>query len=50
MSADYTNYFNETYEKEWAWEIKFIHPVQNDHSVVYKITNDKQIIFLYASE
>jgi len=36
ISATYTNYFQEKYEEEWAWRIEFIHPVQNDHSVVYK--------------
>ena len=50
ISVSYTNYFNGAYEKEWAWKIKFVHPIQNDHSVVYKVTNDKQLIFLYATE
>jgi len=49
ISAEYTNRFEESKEKEWAWKIIFIHPVQNDHSVVYKVTDDKQIIFLYGS-
>ena len=48
-SASYTNYFQERYEKESAWRIEFTHPVQNDHSVVYKVTNQKQLIFLYAT-
>lgn len=50
ISAQYTNYFNEKYEKEWAWKIEFVHPVQNDHSVIYKVRNNKEIIFLYATE
>lgn len=50
ISAGYTNYFQEKYEKEWAWRIEFIHPVQNDHSVVYKVTNQQRVIFLYATE
>ena len=50
ISAQYTNYFNEKYEKEWAWKIKFVHPVQNDHSLLYKVRNNKEIIFLYATE
>lgn len=50
ISAIYSNYFQEKYEKEWAWRIKFTHPVQNDHSVVYKVTNQKQVIFIYATE
>lgn len=50
ISAEYANYFKETRQKEWAWKITFIHPVQTDHSVVYKVTDDKQVIFLYASE
>ena len=48
--AVYTNYFREAYEKEWAWKITFVHPGQNDHSVVYKVTADKQVNFLYGSE
>lgn len=50
ISAQYTNYIDEEYQKDWSWIIKFIHPVQNDHSVVYKVTNDKEIILLYVSE
>tara|TARA_Y100000031_G_scaffold72626_1_gene80216 strand:- start:456 stop:806 length:351 start_codon:yes stop_codon:yes gene_type:complete len=50
ISAQYTNCFNEKYQEEWAWKIKFVHPIQNDHSVVYKVTNNKEIIFLYGSE
>jgi len=50
ISAIYTNYFQEKYQNEWAWRIDFTHPVQNDHSVVYKVTNQKQVIFLYATE
>jgi len=50
ISAQYTNYFNEKYEKEWAWKIEFVHPVQNDHSLLYKVRNNKEIIFLYATE
>ncbi len=50
MSANYTKYFNDKIEKNWAWKIVFVHPVQNDHSVVYKITDDKNVIFLYATE
>jgi len=50
ISAIYTNYFQEKYESEWAWRIDFTHPAQNDHSVAYKVTNQKQAIFLYATE
>jgi len=50
VSAEYTNYFGGKHQPEWAWKIRFIHPVQNDHSVTYKVTNDRQVIFLNASE
>ncbi|MFZ2356858.1 MAG: hypothetical protein WAW67_03420 [Candidatus Omnitrophota bacterium] len=30
----------------WAWEIRIIHPIANDISITYKITNSKQIIEL----
>ncbi len=50
ISAEYTNYFKQGYQKEWAWKIKFIHPVQNDHSVIYKVTNDREVMFVGASE
>jgi hypothetical protein len=49
-SVRYTSNFNGELDKEWAWEVKFIHPLQNDHSVAYKVTNDRKIILLYASE
>lgn len=46
--SDSTN--NEKYLEKvkdyWAWEIKIIHPVANDISVTYKITNSKQVIEL----
>lgn len=50
ISAQYTNDFNNHADEEWGWRIKFQHPIQNDHSLLYKITNDRKIVFLYASE
>lgn len=50
ISARYTNNFDDKTDKEWGWKIEFLHPVQNDHSLLYKITNDKKVIFLHASE
>lgn len=51
VAIEYTNDFTQTPEdKEWAWKIMFIHPAQNDHHIVYKVTNDKQVVFLYGSE
>ena len=50
ISAVYTNRFKETPEEEWGWKIMFIHPVQNDHSVVYKVADNREVIFLYGSE
>ena len=49
-SVQYTNNFNSGVDKDWAWKIEFIHPLQNDHSVAYKVTNDGKITFLYATE
>jgi len=43
LSAQYTNYFMEEYQNEWAWKIRFVHPIQNDHSVTYKVTNNGEI-------
>ena len=48
--AQYTNDFNGKAGNEWGWKIKFQHLVQNDHSLVYKISNDGKVIFLYATE
>lgn len=28
----------------------FVHPVANDHSVEYKVTSDRKVVFLGASE
>ncbi len=49
ISAEYTNYSNQEYQKDWFWKIKFVHPVQNDHSIIYKVTNDKKVVFISAS-
>ncbi|MBP7216381.1 MAG: hypothetical protein KBA46_03745 [Candidatus Omnitrophica bacterium] len=50
VCAEYTNRFNEDIEPVWAWKIRFVHPIYNDHSLVYKVTNDRQVIFIAASE
>jgi len=34
----------------WAWKIRFVHPIANDHSVEYKVTGGKEVVFLGASE
>ncbi|HPL83052.1 MAG TPA: hypothetical protein PLJ15_02145 [Candidatus Omnitrophota bacterium] len=48
--AQYTNDFNDKADNEWGWKIKFQHLAQNDHSLVYKISDDGKVIFLYATE
>lgn len=48
--ARYTNLFDGKRGKTWAWQIRFVHPVQNDHAVEYKVTGDRKVIFLSASE
>ena len=50
ISAEYTNDFNSENQKEWAWKIIFVHPLANDHTITYKITNDKNITEIYISE
>lgn len=50
ICAIYTNTFNKGEEKEWGWKITFIHPQYNDHSVDYKVTNDRKLVFLRATE
>ena len=34
----------------WAWKIRFVHPVANDHSVEYRVTGDRKVIFVGGSE
>lgn len=34
----------------WAWKIRFVHPVANDHSVEYRVAGDRKVVFLGASE
>ncbi len=48
--AQYTSRFGGKRQKTWAWKIRFVHPVANDHSVEYKVTGDRKVIFLQASE
>ena len=48
--AQYTSRFGGKRQKTWAWKIRFVHPVANDHSVEYKVTGDRKVIFLGASE
>jgi len=50
ISAEYTNRLKDKAGHEWAWKIKFVHPEQNDHSVVYKVTDEGEVIYLYGSE
>lgn len=50
VSAQYTNYFDNQFQSEWAWYIKFRHPVANDISVTYKVTNDKKIVEIQITE
>ena len=50
VSVNWTNRFSGKFEKDWAWSIVFVHLKQNDHSVIYKVTNDKEVVFLFATE
>ena len=43
QKIEYTKYFREEERNEWAWYIRFVHPVANDHSVTYKITNSGEV-------
>lgn len=48
--AQYTSSFGGKRGKTWAWKIRFVHPVANDHSVEYKVTGDRKVVFLGGSE
>jgi hypothetical protein len=38
------------FKKAWAWKIRFVHPVANDHSVEYRVTADRKVVYLGGSE
>ncbi|MBN1522775.1 MAG: hypothetical protein JW928_09620 [Candidatus Aureabacteria bacterium] len=40
----YTDYFEEHPKSEWAWYVKFVHPIQNDCTYTFKITDDKKVV------
>lgn len=40
----YTDYWEDKFQKDWAWYVTFRHPIANDCSVTYKITNDRKVI------
>jgi hypothetical protein len=48
--AQYTRSFGEKRGNTWAWKIRFVHPVANDHSVEYKVTGDRKVVYLGGSE
>ena len=50
ISVEYTRRFGGKRCKAWAWKVRFVHPVANDHSVEYKVTGDRKVVFLGASE
>jgi hypothetical protein len=50
MLAEYTSDFGSKSRKGWAWKILFVHPVANDHQVLYRVTVGRKVILLGASE
>ena len=44
MRADYTDRVDGIRSESWAWEIVFIHPKANDHTIIYKVTNQGVVI------
>jgi len=49
-SAEYTCRFKDTKETGYAWKIHFVHPVHNDHSIIYRVTSDKKVLVIGGSE
>jgi len=43
VSVEYTTYFMEEHQREWAWKIRFVHPIANDNSITFKVTSDGKI-------
>ncbi|MFC1743530.1 hypothetical protein ACFL35_05995 [Candidatus Riflebacteria bacterium] len=50
ISAQYTKRFDNNLTNNWAWKIRFVHPVINDHSVTYKVTDDRKIVEISVTE
>ncbi|MDP2910886.1 MAG: hypothetical protein Q8N76_00895 [Candidatus Omnitrophota bacterium] len=50
IKADYINRFEDKEFSEYAWVFTFVHPIHNDHSFTFKVTNDGKISFLSRTE
>ena len=42
--------FLEKYRAQWAWEIVFVHPVANDISYTYKVSQDGKVQLVEQTE
>lgn len=50
VSAKYQNYFRDQKQPEWAWYISFVHPLANDHTITYKISNENSVYLIEMTE
>ena len=50
QSAVYASSFDEISFGEWSWLIKFVHPVHNDNSFVFRLKNNGEVILLRQTE
>lgn len=49
-SAEYTTRFDDQKETDWAWKVRIVHPVHNDHSIVFRVANDEVLTANGGSE
>jgi hypothetical protein len=50
MSAEYTTRFDDKKETGWVWKVRIVHPVHNDHSIIFRVTNDEKVTAIGGSE
>ncbi|MEI8348903.1 MAG: hypothetical protein WCI77_02020 [Candidatus Omnitrophota bacterium] len=44
LSAEWTNHYRDSYYEEWSWIVRFVHPIHNDVSWTFKVTNTRKVI------
>ncbi len=44
LSVEWTDHYRNNYYGEWSWVVRFVHPVHNDVSWTFKVTNKKKVI------
>ena len=51
QSVEYTDQgANGASTGEWAWRVTFIHPIRNDHSVVFRVGPDGRAVVVGGTE